>query len=155
MYFIGTDDQPLDTLDTATCEKRILMYDHKEEDYFLEWSHAWNTITTPMYTVLLGDAVFKIPSSLYIVCGDAGGSTDIIIFEEIIGRDISVITVGGGWRKAEWHIPRILDVCDGKTLYPMANRLIPLFDSSLSSIILTGGSDRLGGKVLEYEEFIV
>lgn len=156
MLFVGEDDIGMDTLCPTTCEKRILLYDHRLEDYFLEYSQAWNTIKTPIYTVLLGDEIFAIPSSLFVVCGDAGGESDLIIFEETIGREIGIICIKNGFRKAEWHVPRVLSVdMEGSTLYPMVNKFVPLTDSEEKSVILTIGSDRIGGKKIEYEEFIV
>lgn len=156
MYYAGADDQKLSTTLVDTCEKRILVYDYREEDYFLEFINAWNSITTPIYTVLLGEEIYLIPSSTYIVCGDAGGSTDIIIFDEIIGREIPILTVMNDCRKLEWHIPRILAVDNsGKLLYPMINCLVPMLSNIGQSMVITGGSERLGGKVMDSSEFIV
>ena len=156
MYFIGEKDVGLDTLDAKTCEKRILLYDPTYQDYFLEFSFAWNTISTPIYTVVLGDSIYRIPSSTYVVCGEAGGETDVIMFEEIIGREISMIVVKNGWRVVEWYIPRIIDVdVSGQYLYPMTNKFVTMFDSDKKSVILTRRSDSLGGTKLEFEEFII
>lgn len=156
MYYAGTDNQKLSTTEVATCEKRILIYDHREEDYFLEYINAWNTVTTPIYTVLLGEEIYLIPSSTYIVCGDAGGSTDIIIFDEIIGREIPILVVMNDCRKLEWYIPRILSVDNsGKLLYPMTTCLVPMLSNIGQSMVITGGSERLGGKVMDSSEFIV
>lgn len=156
MFFVGDNDVGMDTLCPSTCEKRILLYDHRLEDYFLEYSQAWNTIITPVYTVILGDEIFVIPSSLYVVCGDAGGESDLIIFEEIIGREIGMIVIKNGLRKAEWHIPRVVAIdMSGSTLYPMVNKFVPILDTTEKSIILTIGSDRIGGKKIEYEEFVI
>lgn len=156
MFFVGEDDKGLDTLCPTTCEKKLLVYDHRLEDYFLEYSQAWNTIRTPMYTVILGDSVFVIPSGLFVVCGDAGGESDLIIFEEIIGREIGIIVIKNGFRKAEWHVPRVIAIdMEGSTLYPMVNKFVPITDTTESAVILTIGSDRIGGKKIEYEEFVI
>ena len=156
MYYIGKDDVPLSITSKETCNERIMMYDHKAEDYFLEYCMAWQNVQTPIYTVLLGDKLFNIPSSQYVVCGDVGGDSDVIVFDEIIGRNIAVITIVNGYRKVEWNIPRIISINDnGEFLYPMVSKLPVLYSKCGGGFILMSGSDRLGGKTIEYEELIV
>lgn len=156
MYFIGDDDCALSISDEMTCEERILMFDYRIDDYFLEWSMAWNLIKTPVYTVSLGDRVFKIPSSQYVICGEAGGVTDLIMFDEIIGREIDVLVITNDCRKVEWHIPRIIAVdVEGQLFYPMVQKFVAMSDSENTGFILTSGNDKLSGKTIEYDEFIV
>ena len=156
MYFIGENNTGLDMTDQSTCEKKILLYDQTIGDYFHEFSFAWNNISTPVYTVVLGDSIYKIPSSAYVMCGEEGGGSDLIMFDEVIGRDIHVICIENGLRVAKWYIPRVIDVdVDGAYLYPMTNKYVPMGDTETKSFILTRRIASMSDEVLEFEDLIV
>lgn len=156
MYYISESNTGLDMTEQSTCEKKILLYDQLVGDYFHEFSFAWNNISTPVYTVVLGDSIYKIPSSAYVMCGEEGGESDLIMFDEVIGRDIHVISIENGLRVAKWYIPRVIDVdADGAYLYPMTNKYVPIGDSEMKSFILTRRIVSMSDEVLEFEHLIV
>lgn len=156
MYYISESNTGLDMTEQSTCEKRILLFDQLVGDYFHEFSFAWNNISTPVYTAILGDSIYKIPSSTYVMCGEEGGGSDLIMFDEVIGRDIHVICIENDLRVAKWYIPRVIDVDSGGAyLYPMTNKYVPMGDSEMKSFILTRRIASMSDEVLEFEDLIV
>jgi hypothetical protein len=77
-------------------------YDIKKSDYFLRHRAQWE-VTKPEYAIEVGGKRYHLPSGIYLFCGCEYGSTDWVLIDEIINRDIPVFQMDNDFQSWELH----------------------------------------------------
>lgn len=129
--------------------KPIEVFPITAEDYIDTYQMFWNKSTSHNYIVELFGERFILPSSSYIVVSDEGSLPDMMLVEEVIGRNIPILGVSNGYRQLVHDIPKVVNVIDDKEVYiPTGNHLVPIFSHTGNKLILIGTNNRLVGDMV-------
>ena len=130
MLLVGASDKT-DTYDPRHSEevfgKRIFEFDVSKDDYILKYISNWEE-TVGEYIIEVGGLRYTIPSGVYIYCGCESGSTDWVLIDEMINRDISVFQMDIDF--GSWELSRLelRGMTEQSLFLPSTKNPIPIAD---------------------------
>lgn len=83
--------------------------DLSTKDYMLNRSLMWDHFRDDVYVFQIGNKILNIPATMYILISDEYGTVDWIHVEEIIDRDITVVTLDREFTSWQLHKLELLD----------------------------------------------
>ena len=143
MRLVGASDK-IETYDTRSSTevfgKRIFEFDVNKEDYMLRYFSTWEE-TIGEFIIDVGGYRYMIPSGVYIYCGCESGSTDWVMIDEMINRDISVFQMDTDF--GSWDLSEIkLHSMTKQTIYlPSTKNPLPIADVSGTRTIVMAYHD--------------
>lgn len=133
---------------------KYLEFKPEKNDYFLISTVAWDRVTTSIYQIDFGGALFYIPSGMFILISDETGETDWLMVDEIIGRDITVPIISNNLKRHRVYSPKLSGVFTGQYYWPMTKGIIPV-TNEMYTIILSNRCQYLKTKHMHIEDFLV
>lgn len=141
-YFLGIGDE-FNKLDNISCvAKEMFEFKTDSMDFFLLRTFAWEEIVSMLYCMRIGNAVFQIPSGLYIVLADEYGTVDSMLVDELIGRDVDVLVLDKGLSAPDNEPAHVVDASMKKHFWPNSNNIIPVLSECKRRVILLSRTDQ-------------
>lgn len=140
MNYIGENNKKVDAFDEGSVEERILEFSTEKLDHFLRHQIVWNEITGDIYQLQVGNGTFNIPSGHHVMVGDDVGTVDWIMVDELLTRELDVMTLDMELRNWGSVTPQATDYYTGSVFWPNTKHIIPL--QSEHSVILVSEKDQ-------------
>jgi hypothetical protein len=145
MNFIDEDMNPVSSKTAGCVDTQIFEFSIEDEDYMLRYQYTWDVIEGDFFNVRIGELSFDIPAGTYILCSCPDGNIDWIMIDELIGRDIQVLTISKNLRTWTLNDIALRDYRkDGKCYFPMSKDKapIPVTSNDCGGIILVSSIDQ-------------
>lgn len=134
--FLNVEMNPVDAYDEDSINCMIFEFKPKEEDYLLRQFVTWDVIKAKIFKMKIGNSVFSIPSSFYIMIGDSYGELDWMMVDEMINREVDCVSLDGKMETWDLHQPELVDVREEVVHWPMTQNIIPC-ESNRNVILLS------------------
>lgn len=142
MNFLGEDDLPVSAYTEDLMTKRIFSFSVQQEDYFLNFFMNYEKITTEIYVFSLGKYSFHIPSGVFVYSGDAGGSIDWILSDELVGRkNVDIFVMPTTFRSWQLETPVLTNTFTTDFYYPATKDAVPIVSECGTKTILISSRD--------------
>lgn len=138
--YLSYDGVSLDSEKESSLSERFFEFKPKQEDYILSYKISWDVITSDVYHLQIGNRVFGVPSTFYVMIGDSYGEIDWIQIDELIGREIECVTLDKNLESWMLYEPKLVDVTKEVFHWPMSSEIIP--SVSGSKVILVSSRDQ-------------
>ena len=144
MRLVGSDLKTLGSYDARVYNdvvgKRIYEFDVQKEDYILKPHLIWDEVIGE-YKISVGGYKYIVPSGVYLFCGDDNGSTDWILVDEIINRDIMVFQMNMDFGEHRVEPIEFDGMCNVSLFMPKTNTPKPIADLSGKRTIVISNHD--------------
>lgn len=142
-FFLAQDHNKAAKLDSTECiAKEMFEFKSDHMDFFLMRTFSWEEVVSMLYFVRIGNALFQIPSGLYIVLCDDYGTVDCMIFDEVIGRDVELLVLDRELSSPDNERVTIIDAKMKKHFWPNSNNIIPILSECKRKVILLSRTDQ-------------
>lgn len=144
MYYMSEEGRyPWDSPETK--QKKIYEFSIDKSDYFMNFRMVWKKIEGDFYTFRLGKDFINIPAGFHVMVGDEEGSIDWILVDELVGRDIDILTLSQNFGTWGLEKPSIVTVSKKTVFWPTTKNIVPLcFNCARvsNSVIILSDKDR-------------
>jgi hypothetical protein len=141
-YFLGTEDNH-NRLDDISCvAKEMFEFKTDQSDFFLLRTFSWEEVYSMIYFLKIGNAMFQIPSGLYIVLADEYGTVDSMLVDEIIGRDVDALSFDKNLSTPDNDSITVIDARMKKHFWPNTNNIIPILSECKKRVVLLSRTDQ-------------
>lgn len=142
MNFLGSDDKPISAYTEDLMAERIFTFSVQQEDYFLNFFMNFEKITTEIYVFSLGKYSFHIPSGVFVYAGDAGGSIDWILSDELVGRrNVDIFVMPVTFQAWQLETPALTNTFTTDYFYPSTKDAVPIVSECGNRTILISSTD--------------
>lgn len=107
MQYLRETGETLDAFNKECMDERLFIFSLDDDDYMLKYFVMWDTVFTDIYRFSVGNTTIDIPSGFFVMCADEEGSFDWVLSDELIGRDVSIMTLTENMRLKVPEIPSI------------------------------------------------
>lgn len=140
-YFLHpTEFRKIDSMDSVASD--MLEFKPNELDFFLLRSFSWDDIYAMVYFLKIGNAVFQVPSGLYILLADEYGTVDCMVVDEIIGRDVDILILDKDITTHTNEPAVVLDAKMKRHFWPNSNNIIPIVSECKKAVLLLSRTDQ-------------
>jgi hypothetical protein len=142
MFYIRETNEVESAFNEDCVNHKYFEYKPDKDDYLLTYNVSWDEMLTDIYQFRVGMKNLFIPSGIYLFCGDEFGTSDWILSDEIIGRDIPIFTSNidmTGWKSV---IPKLVNTFPETFYYPLSKNPIPVADQTGTITIVTSRVDQ-------------
>lgn len=142
MKLLGLGDVGVDVLRQTCLSERFYEFCPQKEDYFLNFYINWSKVRSKVFVFKVGRIRFHIPTGFYIFVGSADGTTDWMLIDEVVDRNIEAFvtpTSIGSWSLQELEL---IDYVDMTYFYPDTRNPVPLVDESERYCVIVSAADQ-------------
>lgn len=150
MKYIGEEDKTVSASKEESIQERILEFNNKKLDYFLNYKTYWEMIEGTMYNLKVGNSQFVVPLSHYIMIGDEFGEIDWILVDELVSRGLDVILLDTDLKSWYSMPPTVIGVEMKSFFWPNTQHIIPIQDNG--HVVLVADKDqyqKMNGRAID------
>lgn len=142
MNYLTADDKPISAYTEDLMHHSIFTFSVQQEDYFLNFFMNYERVSTEIYVFAIGKYTFHIPSGMFVYAGDAGGSIDWVLSDELVGRkSVDLFVMPPSFKAWQLETPSLTSTFTGEYYIPVTKDAIPIVSECGRKTILASARD--------------
>jgi hypothetical protein len=146
MKLLGLNDTIVDCSILLGTNNPVYTYSLEHGDYINSPFLMWDRYDGELYRFCLNNKIFfDIGATLYVFAGCQSGAVDWLTVDELIGRDIDILSIAVNLSKWDFMNQRLVDVRNGTWYLPQTKNPIPVVSNCGTRMIMVSTVDQHRG----------